>query len=431
MDVVYIDFAKAFDKVDFMVTLRKLNELGISGRVGRWIYSFLTHRSQTVMVNRARSQPMEVKSGVPQGSVLGPMLFLILIGDIDQGIARAFLSSFADDTRIGCQISTVEDAAALQSDLNTVYLWTDMNNMELHGDKFELLRYGSDQEIQSLTQYHSNTGSVIKEKDNVRDLGVIMSKDATFKQHIQTAVVEAKKQCSWIFRTFNTRQITPMLTLWKSLVQCKLDYCSQLWCPLEKGDIQSVEMVQRSFLRKLPGMNHLSYWEQLRHLKLYSLERRRERYRIIYIWRILEGQVPNITCADGHSSKITAKWHMRRGRECIPPKVNRNAPRNIQRLVYASLPVHGQQLFNTLPAELRNITGCTVDCFKRVLDKYLKTVPDEPQIPGYTAQRRAETNSLLDMAHFAIAHHQSRVEVPGDSFTPGSSGCATSIALAH
>ena len=130
-----------------------------------------------------------------------------------------------------------------------------------------------------------------------------MCKDGTFKEHIRNAVADAKRQCSWIFRTFTTRQATPMLTLWKSLVQSKLDYCSQLWCHLEKGNIQAIEMVQRCFLRKITGMKNHSYWEQLRHLNLYSLERRRERYRIIYIWCILEGHIPNVMNADGQTPK--------------------------------------------------------------------------------------------------------------------------------
>ena len=175
----------------------------------------------------------------------------------------------------------------------------------------------------------------------------------------------------------------------------------------------------------------MSYWDQLSHLKQYSLERRRERYRIIYIWRILEGHVPNLISSDSNSEKVTAKWHKRRGRECIVPRVNRKASQRIQALIYASLPVRGQQLFNILPARIRNTTGCSVDCFKRKLDGYLNTVPDEPQIPGYTAQRRAETNSLIDMARFSPAHNQLNVEVPGDSLTPDSRGCATSIAVAH
>ena len=131
VDVVYIDFAKAFDKVDFMVTLKKLKGLGISGKVGKWIHSFLTNRSQVVLVWNARSQAKAVKSGVPQGSVLGPLLFLVLISDIDEGIARAFLSSFADDTRIGSQIASESESLALQADLCSLL----MDHREQHGTK--------------------------------------------------------------------------------------------------------------------------------------------------------------------------------------------------------------------------------------------------------------------------------------------------------
>ena len=143
VDVVYIDFAKAFDKVDFGITLQKLQSLGVRGQVGRWIYSFLTQRSQIVLVNDGRSLPSDVLSGVPQGSVLGPLLFLILLGDIDQGLAKAYLSSFADDTRILGHIRSAQDEEDLQRDLDTVYSWTESNNMQLNGDKFECLRYGT------------------------------------------------------------------------------------------------------------------------------------------------------------------------------------------------------------------------------------------------------------------------------------------------
>ena len=281
-----MDFAKAFDKVDFNVTLKKIHDLGITGKIGYWIHSFLINRFQTVLVNNARSKVVKVKSGVPQGSVLGPLLFLILISDIDQKVASSFLSSFADDTRIGRQTQTAEDTSALQTDLNSVYYWTEENNMELNGDKFECLRYGPNKDLQSSTTYLSNTGQAIQEKDHVKDLGVTMGRDGTFSMHITNAVSGAERQCSWVLCTFATRQKLPMLTLWKSLVQSKLDYCSQLWCPLAKGDIQTIEMIQRSFLRKILGMNQLTYWEQLCTLNLYSLERCRERYRIIYIWRI-------------------------------------------------------------------------------------------------------------------------------------------------
>ena len=183
-----------------------------------------------------------------------------------------------------------------------------------------------------------------------------------------------------------------MITLWKSLARSRLEYCSQLWCPLKKGDIQNIEMVQRSYIRKISGMRDLSYWEQLNKLKMYSLERRRERYRIIYTWRILEGHVPNVG-----NNRITSREHERRGRECVPPSVKPSADRQVQNLIYSSLPVHGQKLFNALPRSLRNLSGCKVDTFKHELDKFLQTIPDEPRIRGYEQYSRTESNSLIDM----------------------------------
>ena len=197
--------------------------------------------------------------------------------------------------------------------------------MELNADKFECMRYGTNQDLKEGTQYKFNTGRTIQEQDHVKDLGVIMSNDGTFKEHIKHTITTAKDLCSWILRTFNTRDPLPLLTLWKSLVQCKLDYRCQLWSPTEKGDIQDLEMVQRTFLRKLPSLRHLSYWDQLRHLRMYSQERRRERYLIIYVWRMLEAQVPNIPQADGNSHKIQAKWHPRRSRECTIRRVETSA----------------------------------------------------------------------------------------------------------
>ena len=110
VDTIYLDFAKAFDKVDHGIVLKKLSLLGIRGRLLDWMKSFLSSRTQMVLVNGILSQPAPVISGVPQGSVIGPLLFLILIGDIDQNIAHAFLTSFADDTRVMREIKGVQDA---------------------------------------------------------------------------------------------------------------------------------------------------------------------------------------------------------------------------------------------------------------------------------------------------------------------------------
>ena len=122
---MYLDFAKAFDKVDIFITLPKLKSLGIPGENDRW---------QEICTTTCYI-------GCPSGSVLGPLLFLIRIGDINQNIAFSFISSFVDDTRVGRHIENFEDIQLLQADLDAVYNWAESNTMEFNSDKFELLRH--------------------------------------------------------------------------------------------------------------------------------------------------------------------------------------------------------------------------------------------------------------------------------------------------
>ena len=392
VDTIYLDFAKAFDKVDHRILLKKLSLLGIRGKVLSWLMSFLSSRTQKVMVNGVLSDAAPVTSGVPQGSVIGPLLFLILISDIDSEVVASFLSSFADDTRVSKSVSGVMDASALQTDLEAVYQWAIDNNMAFNNLKFELIRRGSDYTMKACTNYTASDGSVIGEKDHVKDLGVMMSSDSTFREHINKICQSARNMCSWILRTFKSRSKNLMLTTWKSLVLPILDYCSQLWCPSKKGEIKLLEEVQKSFTRKIRNGVQKDYWDRLSSLNLYSLERRRERYRIIYVWKILEGIVPNL-----NKNGIRSTTSLRNGRSCTVPHIPNNIPTHIRTLREESLAVNGCLLFNKLPTSIRNMKNVSLAEFKKKLDGFLKLVPDEPQCCGYTARRRAESNSLLHM----------------------------------
>ena len=185
------------------------------------------------------------------------------------------------------------------------------------------------------TVYVSNTGKNIEEKVHVRDLGVIMSNTANFKYHINHVTKSSSRLASWILRTFESRNVDVMLTLWKSIVLPIFDYCSQLYNPYRVGEIQQLEMVQRSFVRKINGMHGLTYWEQLQKLKLFSLERRRERYRIIYIWKIVEEIVPDFSEQNGG---IEVLHRDRRGRACFQPALHRSPYRELRN---ANLAVQG------------------------------------------------------------------------------------------
>merc|ERR1712243_499459 len=177
-----------------------------------------------------------------------------------------------------------------------------------------------------------------------------------------------------------------MLLLYKMLVLPILEYCSVLWTPQDVGSIQKLDTIQWSLIRKINCNNASDYWERLKSMKMYSLQRRRERYRIIYTWKILEGLVPNI------NNKITSKNHARLGRKCdIPSVINGR----LSKIREASLPFNGPQLFNLLPKHIRDLSGVKLTAFKAALDNYLRKVPDEPQLPGYTAYRHASSNSLI------------------------------------
>ena len=175
VDVVYLDFAKAFDKVDHGLLIKKLVNMGICGNLLKWIKTFLTKRIQKVEVNHSVSEESEVISGVPQGSVLGPLLFIIFISDIDDGIIESRLSSFADDTRVLKFIRDMDDCDMLQRDLQAICDWVQDNNMRLNEDKFEALRCGRHPAQQII--YKTGTGMNIEFKNEVKDLGVQIQND--------------------------------------------------------------------------------------------------------------------------------------------------------------------------------------------------------------------------------------------------------------
>ena len=143
-------------------------------------------------------------------------------------------------------------------------------------------------------------------------------------------------------------------------------------------------------------MHDLNYWEQLKSLKMYSLQRRRERYIILYVWKALEGKVPKLDA-------ITADLRNDRlGRKCLERPLNRRLSSKLRTLRDNSFASLGPKLFNKLPRRLRvKKMGDSVDNFKARLDHYLTSVPDEPQLRNYTTGRQAETNSLLDMSCLA------------------------------
>ena len=170
------------------------------------IHNFLSNRQQCVAVNGITSSEAQVRSGVPQESMLRRLLFFIHISDINYEIADSTVSCFADDTRILLGIKDEEDTQMQQNNLHKLYKWADTNNMKFNANKFELLRYGQEQEIKSATTYKLYDYSNIDDKEQVRDLGVMMSNTATFTLHIRNIVKKARDKMGWVLRVFQSRK---------------------------------------------------------------------------------------------------------------------------------------------------------------------------------------------------------------------------------
>ena len=138
--MIYLDFEKAFDKVDHNILLHKVKAIGIQGKLGIWIKNFLSNRTQHVRLPGGKSHCSSVISGVPQGTVLGPVLFLILMSDISKDI-NCNIISFADDTRLYSAINSPADCDSLQCDLSNVYKWAESNNMKFNSKKFQYINF--------------------------------------------------------------------------------------------------------------------------------------------------------------------------------------------------------------------------------------------------------------------------------------------------
>ena len=185
VDSIYLDFLKAFDKCDYGILLKKIKKLGITGRLGVWLHNFLTQRIQIVMINGVKSESSILTSGVPQGSVLGPILFLIYISDLGEDV-EASMKVYVDDSKLKKRIKTEEDVEKLQNSLEKLYEWEVNNNMKFNGKRFQILRYGKNQDIKMNTVYFtSEMAETIEPCNNLRDLGVILNDEATFTDHIE------------------------------------------------------------------------------------------------------------------------------------------------------------------------------------------------------------------------------------------------------
>ena len=284
VDVIFLDFAKAFDKVPHQRLIGKVQNHGIDGKVLNWISNWLSGRVQRVQVKGVSSTWEMVTSGVPQGSGLGPILFLIYINDMDDEIMNQLLKS-ADDTKIFSIIRTDEEADNLQKDLDTLLNWTNDWQMQFNVKKCKVMHLGKQKQNH---QYHIN-GNQLESVKTEKDLGVTLSADLKVAQQCSNACSKANRMAGLIKRTIENKDKMIMLRLYKTLVRPHVEYSISAWSPHYIKDKNQIEKVQRRFTKMIPELHGLTYGNRLKALKLWTLEERRNRADLIEVFKLFRG----------------------------------------------------------------------------------------------------------------------------------------------
>ena len=300
-DALVMDFSKAFDKVGHKRLLEKVTRYGITGATRRWIETFLADRKQRVVLEGQQSSVAPVTSGVPQGSVLGPCLFLLFIKDLAEGIEGS-VRLFADDTIAYMVVDNLSDAARLQRDLDRLERWEDLWQMEFHPGKCQVLRVTTKRKVNVVEASYSLRGHTLEVVDNARYLGVTVSGDLKWNRHITKVVNKANSTLACLKRNVKVPCKEVKAAAYTALVRPHLEYAASVWDPppskdrKTKGLANKLEMVQRSsarwvFSKYRYGPNTTGPTEMISQLGWPLLSTRRYVSRLCLMFKMHRGMV--------------------------------------------------------------------------------------------------------------------------------------------
>ena len=357
VDVLYLDYRKAFDSVPHKRLLQKLSLYGVNGSALMWIENFLTLRTTRVGVRGYFSDWFQVLSGVPQGSVLGPLLFLLFVNELPSWIVNS-MRMFADDTKVWAYIRSTEDSQSLQKDLDNLTTWSKEWLLHFNPDKCKVMHIGHKFD----TKYYmmDDTRKVELQSVSVeKDLGVFTTDNLKPSLQCQKAAAKARSVLGMVRRNFRKLNVNGFLLVYKSYIRPHLEYCVQAWSPYHQKDIQCLESVQRAATKLVPSLRKLSYEDRLNRLGLTTLYQRRIRGDLIETYKILTGKV---NVASDNFFRLHTNSHNTRGHSL---KLSVQRSRLDVRKNFFSLRV--VRIWNGLPQDVVNSTSVTM--FKKRLDK--------------------------------------------------------------
>ncbi|BHF74038.1 hypothetical protein SprV_0401712200 [Sparganum proliferum] len=357
---VYVDFKKAFDSVPHQQLLYKLSRTGIRGNLLRWIQSFLIGRSQIVHVGDRQSAEVAVESGVPQGSVLGPTLFIIYVNDCVSEL-NCDVAMFADDVKLWSVIRTEFDEERLQADLTRLEKWSQDWLLPFNVTKCNVLRVGRTRSL-SRRVYHLN-GVPLQEVDAQKDLDVWVTASLKPSLHCSKVAKSAMSVLYLVKRSFSTFDEDCFVKVFRTFIRPQLEFAIQAWKPWTSKDLSILEKVQRRATKLVSGQGSLPYETRLSNLGLFPLSYRQLRGDLIQTFRILRGHDCCLVPADFFELATTTNL---RGH---PLKLRvTGAKLDIRKYFFSNRVI---EAWNALPTDV--VMSTSVEAFKRKLDQCTTT----------------------------------------------------------
>ena len=354
VDIFYFDFKKAFDRVPHNRLILKLKCLGISGKVLNVIKDFLTGRTFRVSVEGKFSSLKEVLSGIPQGSVLGPLLFILFINDLPDCV-KSRVKIFADDLKL---IANSSDRNVIDSDLKSLEQWEKMWLLQFNLDKCKVLHI--DFNNNKRLSYTLND-TILMTSEQEKDLGVLTSNTLLWNDQIESCVSKANQMICWITRNLISREKSLMLRVYKTLIRPHLEYCVQLWNPApEHGNwslILRIEGVQRRFTRMIDEVGLLPYSNRLQVLELTTLIERRSRGDLIEVFKAHHG-----LC------RINGIFRFGRSGSNLVCKLAKSKTTKFESIKRNFINERVKLFWNKLPSEVKN--SSSLNDFKNGLEKF-------------------------------------------------------------
>ena len=359
IDVIYTDLEKAFDKVPHHLLLKKLQNYLVDNKVKEWIASFLCNRRQRVGISNSFSSWRSVVSGIPQGSILGPFLFLVYINDIVSTCDdETSMFLYADDTKLFRYVGCPQDSKILQTDLQSLHKWIKEWLLSLNIEKCKIVSYGRQKQD---TNYEID-GTQLERVTNIKDLGVIFDSDLKFHTHVNTIIGKAYAILGLINRNFRYMKTEVFIQLYKAMVRSHLEYAGSVWSPYMKGDIEKLERVQMRATRMVQGVRHLSYLDRLKFLNLPTLRYRRQRGDMIEVFKIMNGNYENFR---PFSCLEQDRYNLRGNSKKLPVGYCKG---NLRKYNFTCRVVG---LWNSLPESV--VTSESLNIFKARLDKHWRS----------------------------------------------------------